>query len=464
MRRKSRLSGLARGTSLGAVLGGALLALVAGHPASAQSLEEALANAYATNPTIDSQRAQLRATDELVPQALSGYRPTLEAGADAGYSRQRSRGAGRTLDSNLAQRGVDLSVVQPLYSGGRTAAGTKRAEALVQAQRADLLSTEQSVLLDASTAYLDVVRDQAVVDLNINNEQVLRRQLDASRDRFNVGEITRTDVSQAESRLARAVSDRIQAEGALRASRAVYTRLIGSPPGQLTAPRLRFDLPATREETVSLAESNNPSVVAAEFTETAARNAVDQVRGELLPSANLRGTLSRTYEPSSSADRSDGASVTASVTIPLYQAGSVEARVREARQTASQRRIQIEEARRQVVENAIRAWEGLTTARATIESRQSQVRSSEIALEGVRQEALVGSRTTLDTLDSEQELLDARVELVRAQRDETVAAFSVLSATGQLTARQLGLQVKLYDHESHYKQVRDKWWGTDINE
>jgi outer membrane protein TolC len=163
-------------------------------------------------------------------------------------------------------------------------------------------------------------------------------------------------------------------------------------------------------------------------------------------------------------DRRDSASVTANVTIPLYQAGSTESRVREARQTAGQRRIQIEESRRLVVETAIRAWEGLTTARATIESRQSQVRSSEIALEGVRQEALVGSRTTLDTLDSEQELLDARVQLVQAQRDEMVAAFSVLSATGQLSARRLGLRVPFYDQEKHYKQVRGKWWGTDINE
>jgi TolC family type I secretion outer membrane protein len=460
MARNSRRSG----GILGASLGSALLLALSGQPVGAQSLEEALANAYVSNPTIESQRAQLRATDELVPQALSGYRPTVEADADAGYSRSSSRAGSREINSNLAQRGVDLSVVQPLYSGGRTQAGTKRAEALVEAQRADLLSTEQSVLLDGATAYLDVVRDQAVVDLNVNNEQVLRRQLDASRDRFNVGEITRTDVSQAESRLARALSDRIQAEGQLSSSRAIYARVIGSPPGRLTAPRLVFDLPSSREETVALAESNNPTVIAAEFSESAARNAVDAVRGEMLPSANLRGTLSRIYEPSSQADRQDGASVTASVTIPLYQAGSVESRVREARQTAGQRRIQIEESRRQVVENAIRAWEGLTTARATIESRQSQVRASEIALEGVRQEALVGSRTTLDTLDSEQELLDARVQLVQAQRNEMVAAFSVLSATGQLSARQLGLKVPFYDHTKHYKQVRGKWWGTDIDE
>jgi TolC family type I secretion outer membrane protein len=456
----------------GVFLAGALVLAVSGYPAGAQSLEEALARAYVSNPTIESQRAQLRATDELVPQALSGYRPTVEAGADAVNSNVTTRlspaareRAGRSKQKvTLQSRTVDLSIAQPLYSGGRTQAETKRAEALVQAQRADLLSTEQTVLLDGSTAYLDVVRDQAVLDLNINNEQVLRRQLEASRDRFNVGEITRTDVSQAESRLARAISDRIQSEGLLSGSRAVYARIIGTPPGRLTAPRLVFDLPASREETVSLAENNNPTVIAAQYTETAARSAVDSVRGEMLPSANLRGTLSRGWDPNADTDRADTAQVTASVTVPIYQAGSTESRVREARQTAGQRRIQIEEARRQVVENAIRAWEGLTTAQGTIQSRQSQVRASDIALEGVRQEALVGSRTTLDTLDAEQELLDARVQLVQAQRDEMVAAFSALSATGQLSARLLGLKVPYYDHVKHYKQVRDKWWGTDTKD
>src|SRR3954451_22029976 len=282
----------------GVSLANALVLAVSSHPAGAQSLEDALARAYVSNPTIESQRAQLRATDELVPQALSGYRPTVEASAnavnnnviarltpaarEAARERARTRAererAGRGKQEVTVQsRTVDLSVTQPLYSGGRTQAETKRAEALVQSQRANLLSTEQTVLLDGSTAYLDVVRDQAVLDLNINNEQVLRRQLQASRDRFKVGEITRTDVSQAESRLARAISDRIQSEGQLSASRAVYARMIGTPPGRLTAPRLVFDLPASREETVSLAESNKPTVIAAEYSQTAARTAVDAV-------------------------------------------------------------------------------------------------------------------------------------------------------------------------------------------
>ena len=452
-------------TVLSILSGGLLLFPLGIWPASAQTLEEALANAYATNPTIEAQRAQLRATDEQVPQALSGYRPTLQATVNAGLSHQDTRlASGASTDRSLRQRGGNVSVAQPLYSGGRVDSGVKRAEALVQAQRANLLTTEQTVLLDGATAYLDIVRDQAVVDLNVNNEQVLRRQLDASQDRFNVGEITRTDVSQAQSRLSRAISDRIQAEGTLSASRAVYARVIGASPGRLEAPRLSFDLPASRGEAIELSQSNNPNVVAAEFSESASRNAVDQVRGEMLPSVNLRSTLSRNYGASALIDRSDNGSVSAEVTIPLYQAGATASRVREARHTVNQRRIQIEEARRQTVENAIRAWEGLTTARSTIQSRQSQVRASGIALEGVRQEALVGSRTILDTLDAEQELLDARVQLVQAQRDETVAAFSLLATVGQLTARSLNLPVQHYDYTAYYNRVRDKWSGTDVNE
>lgn len=450
----------------GAAFGAALLAAVtvtfASSAALSQSLEEALAQAYLNNPTIEAQRAQLRATDELVPQALSGYRPSAEASASYGWERQdaRSSTGERRLTSNPG--GVNISVTQPLYRGGRTVASTRRAENLVQAQRATLMSAEQSVLLDAATAYLDVVRDQAVVELNLNNVQVLQRQLDAFRDRFEVGEITRTDVSQAEARLARAVSDRIQAEGLLQASRAVFARVVGIAPGDLAAPSPEFQLPTSLDETVTLSQSNNPDVLTAQYAEQAAADAVDQVRGELLPEVGLRGTIGRNWDPSTTIDRADSASVTAQVTIPLYQAGVVSARVREAKHTAGQRRIEIEDARRQATENAIRAWEALTTARAAIRSRQAQVRSANIALEGVRQEADVGARTTLDVLDSEQELLDARVELVRSQRDEIVAAFQVLAATGQLTARQLGLPVQYYDPETYYGAVRDKWYGTDL--
>ncbi|QJE72907.1 TolC family outer membrane protein [Aerophototrophica crusticola] len=436
-------------------------------PARAQSLQDALAQAYTGNPTLEAARAQLRATDELVPQARSGYLPTLNAEADISRSWVDQKG-GDTAVVARTSKSVGLTASQPIYRGGRTGAGVNRAENVVQAQRASLLSTEQSVLLDAATAYFDVVQNQAVLDLNVNNEQVLRRQLEASNDRFRVGEITRTDVSQSEARLAGATSSRIQAEGLLNASRATFARLVGIVPQKLSQPAPTFTLPSTMDETIALAEANNPAVVAAKYSEKASDAAVDVVTGELLPTVSLNAQAGRDWGSSSAgAGRRDvpvdSAAITARVTIPLYEAGNTTSRVREAKQTARQRRIEVDEAARQSRENAIRAWEGLVTARATIKSRQAQVRSSEIALEGVRQEATVGSRTVLDVLDQEQELLDARVNLVRAQRDELVAAFQVLAATGQLTASRLGLPVQAYDYEAYYKESRNKLWGVSID-
>lgn len=458
--KKKAISATAR--RLAVMVGAGLGALSFAPAVSAQSLEEALAQAYLGNPSIEAQRAQLRATDELVPQALSGYRPNAQASASYGLQDQDARTPTGSIDRFSRPASVGIDVTQPLYRGGRTVAATERAENLVQAQRAALFSTEQDVLLQAATAYLDVVRDQAVVELNINNVQVLERQLDAFRDRFSVGEITRTDVSQADARLARSIADRIEAEGLLQASRAVFARVVGTSPGALDAPAPQFELPASLDEAVTLAQSNNPSVIAAQFSERAALDAVDQVRGEMLPEVGLRGSISRSWEPQISTDRADVASITAQVTIPLYQSGAVSSRVREAKHEAGRRRIEIEESRRQATENAIRAWEALTTSRAGIRSRQSQVDAAEIALEGVRQEAAVGSRTSLDILDAEQELLDARVGLVRAQRDQIVATFQILAAVGQLTARQLGLPVEYYDQEDYYREVRDKWYGTDL--
>ncbi|WP_193552231.1 TolC family outer membrane protein [Oleisolibacter albus] len=439
-----------------------VLALATGlglSPAHAQSLQEALSQAYQSNPTLESQRAALRATDELVPQARSGFLPTLSAEGDIGRNRQEQDEA----ISAWTEKSVGVTLTQPVYRGGQTVAAVDRAEALVQAQRASLASTEQDVLLSAATAYLDVVRDQAVRQLNINNEQVLRRQLEASNDRFRVGEITRTDVSQSEARLSGAISSRIQAEGQLSASRATFTRLIGTVPGQLVQPKTNFVLPASQDEAVSLAEQNNPSVIAARFNERAASAAVDQVTGELLPSVNIVGSYQRIWDRPTANGAIDSGSLTARLTVPIYEAGATTSRVREAKQTVGQRRNQVDEAVRQARSTAVSAWEALVTARATIESNQAQVRSSEIALEGVRQEATVGSRTVLDVLNAEQELLDARVNLVTAQRDEVVAVFQLLSATGQLTAGRLDLGVTTYNYEDHYNKVRGKIWGVSAD-
>lgn len=446
-------------------------------PVSAETLQEALGKAYTTNPTLDAARAQLRAVDERVSQALSGYRPRVEGSGSAGVTRTDSSSevgtVSRSVEGTQQTRGVGLSVVQPIYRGGQTVAAVRTAESQVQAQRAVLLETEQRVLLDAARAYMDVVTAQAIVQLNINNEQVLRRQLEAARDRFRVGEITRTDVSQAESRLAGATASRVNAEGQLSAARAVFARVVGDVPGTLAPPAPKFDLPTGRDEAVELARTNNPGVVAATFSEAAARSNIDRLQGQRLPEVTLRAGVDRDWTDlisgqagSSLADSTDrtSASVTANLRIPLYQGGAVSSQIREAKQTASRAQILIEDERRQASEEAIRAWEGLVTARASIQSRQAQVKAAEIALEGVRQEAQVGSRTVLDVLDAEQELLSARVALVRSQREEVVSSFTLLSAIGRLTAQNLALPVKFYDYEAYYRTVRDKWWGTDIGQ
>lgn len=445
------------------VLGAA--ALVPAGGASAQTLEQALAQAYQTNPGLAAQRARLRAVDESVPQALAGYRPTARITAGATRQAGNSRAAGQDIGSETTSKQIAGSVTQPLYDATVTPA-VKRAENLVQAQRATLLAAEQQVLLNAATAYLDVVQNQAVLALSTNNEQVLRRQLDASRDRFRVGEYTRTDVAQSESRLAGAVASRIQADGSLQASRATYERVVGARPGELKAPRPKFRLPSNLDDLVELARANNPNVLSASFNESAQRHTIDQQFGRLLPSANIGLSASRTFDPGGSSgvdlDRTDSLQITAQVVIPLYQAGLPESLTREAKQTANQLRIQIDDTRQQVTESAVSAWQSLQTARANVESFQSQINAARIALEGVRQEAQVGSRTVLDVLDQEQELLNARVNLVRAQRNEQVAAFTILAAIGQLTARQLGLPVEYYDAGANYEQVRNKWTGTGI--
>ena len=427
--------------------------------ASAQSLTEVLATTYSTNPALLAGRAELNATNELVPQALSGWRPTITGTASVGESWRES-----DIGSDSATpRSIALNLTQPLYRGGRTVAATRQAENLVLAQRARLVSVEESVLLGAVTAYMDVGRDMAVLELNVNNEQVLSRQLEAARDRFEVGEITRTDVAQSEARLARATSGRFASEGDLTQSRARFVEVVGEAPGTLETPPIVTTLPASLEEAIETAVAANPDVIAADYVERAARDGVDVVFGELLPSLSLEGRVERNEGLFEVENRND-ASVAAQLTVPFYPAGGVDSQVREAKKRASQRRLEMAQQRRNAAQIATTAWEALSTARAQITAFQAQVRSSQIALEGVREEAQVGSRTILDVLDAEQELLDARVNLVRAKRDEIVAGFQVLRAAGNLTARDLNLPVEYYDYQADYLEVRNKVWGVSVNE
>jgi outer membrane protein len=430
-------------------------------PASAQAIEDALAKAYLNNPTLLSTRAGLRSTDESVPQALSDWRPTVEVTGSIGATVVDSSTSTET-DRRQSRRPKDLgvSLTQPLFRGGRTLAATSGAENDIRAARARLLETEQNILLQAATAYLNVYRDQAVLRLNQNNEEVLQRQLEATRDRFEVGEITRTDVHQAEARLARSKADRIQSAGDLETSRANYLNIVGEPaPVTLTLPERVSDLPDSAEDAVRIAVVNNPGVIAAEFDRRASMDNVDEVWGELLPEVDVTASSTRELQTSSENSLRTTHEVTLNLTIPIYQQGSVYSRLRQARQDAAESTLLIDTERRDAAEAGTQAYESHVTARAQVDAFQTQIEASIVALEGVQREAAVGSRTVLDILDAEQELLDSRVSHVRSERDELVAAYELMSALGRLTAKDLGLTVDLYDPREHYNEVRDKWFG-----
>jgi outer membrane protein len=430
--------------------------------ASAEVIEEVLAHAYNTNPTLMARRASLRSTDESVPQAKAGWRPTVSVTAQGGPQFVESNTSTPYYQKRIG-RTFQLSATQPIYRGGRTEAAIDQAENTVMAGRATLAASEQTVLLQSATAYMDVVRDESVVALNINNVQVLRRQLEAAQERFRVGEITRTDVSQAEARVARAIADRVQAEANLRQSRASFVNAVGVPPERPVPPRMVLTLPGTFEEATGLAADNNPNVLAAVYTEKASVNGVDLVRGELLPTVSLAGEITRAIHTSTLESESRTKEVRASVSVPIYEAGAVYARLRAQKHTAGQRQIEIVQSKRDAIETATQAWEQLQAARARLQSYNTQIGASEAALRGVEEEARVGSRTLLDVLDAEQELFDARVNVVRAERDQVVFAFQLKAAVGQLNARDLNLQVDYYDPTDHYEKVRNKWIGSDID-
>jgi outer membrane protein len=443
-------------------------AAFAPNPVRAETLMEALTAAYETSPVLDAQRAALRATDETVSQALSGWRPTITASSAYGRQAIRTeqpltfvgRGGGISNDRVISPITGEIKLSQPIYRGGRTLNGVRQAEAGVMAGRELLLSVEQSVLLSAITAYMDVQRDKAVVDLSKNQVEVLSRQLQATQDRFRVGEITRTNVAQSEARLSSAVSNLTATEAALIASNSAYEKVIGHQPAGLEPPPPFPALPLTEAEAQTKALDRNPQLRAALGAERASAHAVKVEIGKLLPTIALEASARIAQDVGAQGLEQDEAAVTALLQVPLYESGAVYATVRQAREINSQRRLEAAKARRQVIEGVRNAWEGLRSTRARIVSDKEAVRANEIALEGVRQEADVGARTTLDVLDAEQELLNARVALVRSQRNEVVAGYSLLSVTGNLTAGELGMAVAVYDPVQHYDEIRTKFIGT----
>jgi len=456
-----------RGTILGWVVG--LVFILTAVSTQAQTLTNALAEAYNTNPQLLAQRALLRATDEQVPQALSFWRPQVNFTGQVGGARSAvtpgSTGlpslGGRSSYTTFYQNSLAVQVTQPVYRGGRTVAQTRQAINTVESTRAQTLAVETTVFQAVAMGYLDVVRDEELVEVDRNNVEVLRKQLEATTDRFRVGEVTRTDVAQAESSLAQAQGTLVAQQGTLEISRAEYVRAVGHPPGRLVLPRDRPALPATREEALSLAANNNFSVISATFAELAARDNIDVVRGQLLPQISLVGSLTRSFAPSVTLNGTleQSASIIAQMTMPLYEGGAIYSQTRQAEQTVGQRRSQVDDARRAAVQTATQFWATLEAGRASIKSFSAAVRAAQIALAGVQQQALVGTSTTLDVLIQNQQLLTTQSQLVTAEHDTALAEFNLAAAVGRLIAPELNLPVRLYDMERHYREVKDKWAG-----
>lgn len=435
--------------------------------AGAETLDQALASAYAANPTLLAERAKLRAQDELVPQALANWHPSVSLSGSAGKQYESSNTI-QNYNQNTSPTVGTATITQPIYRGGQTSAQTAQAVAQVQAARAQLMAVEQTVLLNVVTAYMDVVEYQAEVELNKNDEQVLERQLDATNDRFHVGEVTRTDVAQAESRLSAAHADRIQAEGNLQTARANYVNLVGHEPRELAQPEHLPEVPGSAEQAKQIALQGNPQVVAQQFTYKAAEAGVDLAFGKMLPQVSLSGSYAKNMggiRPIGSDFSNSNRiySATLNLTVPVYQQGAEYSAVRQQKHLAGEAHIQLDQARRDAIDMASRSWDALQTAHARISSYTDQIKAAEVALEGVRKESEVGARTVLDVLNAEQEDLQARVSLVQAKHDEVVADYTLKSAIGQLTAQGLALQIDVYDPVKHYDEVRDKWIGTGVS-
>ena len=442
-----------------------LAALLAAHdaqPAGAETLREALAAAYQYNPKLDAERARLRATDENVARAESGYRPVVQGSADVGHSRLTTKPSSIT-NGEANPWGYSISVRQQVFDGFRTSNEVGEAEATVKAGRETLRLVETNTLLDAVSAYMNVVAAHAILRIRENNVAVLSEELDAAKVRRSVKEVTRTDVAQAQARLARAVSTADLAKSDLKTARAVFERVIGHAPTNLAMPPLTLkSLPKSIEEAWRMAEQQNPTVASALYREEAARFAVDKVRGELLPELNLEANYGHRDNPSAAYDQQESASITGRLNIPLYDGGETRARVRQAKQIHVSRLQEIEQARADAQSNVTGAWSALKGQEAKLRSDQVQVEANRIALEGVREEQKVGQRTLLDVLNAEQEYLDSQIELVSARREVVVAGYRLLGAMGQLSAESLGLTDTVYDPAVHLDESRQNWFGIDI--
>ncbi len=463
---------LHRALGKGLLAATAIVAVVlAAEPTRAQTLTTSLASAYDKNPELNAARSQLRSIDEGVAIARSGNRPQIFAnfsatGRTTRTVNQRITGfGGRVIDRrsstvNTNPLNIGVTLTQPLFQGFTVRNTIRQAEAAVRAQRSSLRNTEQSILLDAATAFMDVIQNQALVELRLSDIRFLEEQVRAAQDRFDVGEGTRTDVSQAEARLAEAQSFYNFAVSDLEASRARFRQVTGleakSLNNNITIERF---LPKTLQAALQIGQAEHPAIEAAIHNVDVALFNAKALEGEFLPEVSVQGSANSTIFPNSNVTRQDSAEVSLNVSIPIYQGGRVSAQVRQAKEDLGTARIQVDNNRDAVRQAVAASWAVFKAAQASILAAQTGVFAAQLALEGVIEEQRVGQRTTLDVLNSQRDLVDAQLTLVQAERDATVAAYNLLSAVGRLSAERLSLRVARYEPKEHYEAVRDKWYG-----
>ena len=448
-------------TRLSRLAGLALLAVGCGARAG-ETLTEALASAYLSNPQLMAQRSALKATDESVPQAQAGWRPTVTV---TSYSGMGSFMNNADLPHDSWRRPTSGAVVvsQPIFQGGRTTAAIGQARSTVQAGEAQLTATEQTVLLGAATAYLDVVRDHALVDLAIANQKTLYAQLDGVTERFRARQVTLTDVSQAQARAAGADFDRTAAEVAVQNSTANYVRIVGHGPDAPSFPTTLPVTPSSLDALLAAARSDNPQIHSADQLVEAARKGVDLAAGELLPSVSLNADATRNMDTAFPGSTNGDRQVLLAVTVPIYEAGVSYSHVRQAKLTLEQRRSEADQARVSVISDATQAWAALQVAAAQVQSLQRQVEAAQVAYDSLAEEAKAGRRTIIDMLNAEQDLFTARGNLIRARHDQLTAAYAVRSSLGEMTARSLELPVRLYDPGVYSRDADGRWIGWSID-
>ena len=464
--RGSRRGRLRAAVCVGAIASAGIMAMV--DPSAADTLLSALTQAYQVNPQLNAQRAIVRQTDEAVPQALSGYRPSVKANGGVGKqitSQDTIVGPG-LIQNNVwptTPSSVGISVRQTVFNGFQTANQTRAAESNVFVARETLWVIEQTVLLDAATVYLDVVRDAAILDVQRSNVRMLGEILEQTRARFKLQEVTRTDVAQAEAQLAAGQSQMLGADSNLTTSKAAYRRVIGSEPGRLE-PGLPVDRlsPQILAAAIDAGTNANPSVLAARYGVDVAQLQVKISESSLYPTVTLEGNAQYLHDvPFTGLEpRQSSATALITVTVPLYQGGAEYSAIRQSKETLTQRRLDLATTRDKARATVVQVWGEIRAAKAQVQAAQEQVRAAEVALNGVRMEARLGLRTTLDVLIDQQALVNARLNLVTAQHDRIVGSYKLLSAVGRLAPQTLGLPASIYDPMVHYQQVRDAWAGV----